>query len=137
MRVVIIGLLLLGACKKGGTQAVSSDLPGQGTPAPPEESPPDPAPVPKPTKQSLYAECQDRVESPQAEGECKTDADCTKAGCASEVCTTTAAAKELMTTCDMRYCYQVLDTCGCHDGQCTWTLKDPGPAPPPNRLPPM
>lgn len=95
-----------------------------------------------PTPASLYAECEQRVENPQAAGECTADADCAKAGCGSEVCTTMAAAAQVMTTCEDKLCFKVLDTCGCHDGQCTWTLKDEvpalqevRPAPLPTRLP--
>lgn len=80
-----------------------------------------------PTPASLYEECKDRVEQPQADGECTTDADCVRAGCGSEVCTTTAAAGDIMTTCEDRLCFHVLDTCGCHDGVCSWTLKDEVP----------
>ena len=101
---------------------------------------PEPVEVPKPAKakkkaksakmkvknqtpQELYDECKERVEKPQKEGECKTDADCAKAGCSSEVCTTSKAAKNVMSACDARTCYQVLDTCGCNEGQCTWSIK--------------
>jgi eight-cysteine-cluster-containing protein len=133
VRVLIVALLLLtGACNKAGKNgAISADLPEV------QRVDPAPAPAKKQDKESLYAACKDRVENPQEAGECTADADCARTGCGSEVCTTSAAAKGFMTTCDARYCYQVLDTCGCHEGVCSWTLKDPGPKPPPNRLPPM
>lgn len=125
--------------------------PADGTPdgaTPPADGgspPPPPEPAAKPTPESLYAECKDRVEGKQAPDECKADADCKAAGCGTEVCTTVAEAANIMTTCEGRLCFKVLDTCGCHEGQCTWTLKAevpempaiPTPAPlPPNRLPP-
>jgi eight-cysteine-cluster-containing protein len=81
------------------------------------------------TPQELYAECKDRVEGPETAGECKTDADCARAGCGQEVCTTGKMAAEVMTTCEMRLCFDVLDTCGCHDGVCSWALKAEVPSP--------
>ena len=71
-----------------------------------------------------------RVEGPEAAGECDADADCGRTGCGSEVCTTTAEAENVMTTCEDRACFAVLDTCGCHDGRCTWTVRPAGPAAP-------
>jgi eight-cysteine-cluster-containing protein len=102
-------------------------------PAPSLDPDPDPAApptAPETTPAALYAECASRVEGPEADGECSTDADCTRAGCGSEVCATTAAAADLMTTCEDRPCFAVLDTCGCHDGRCTWTLRAPASPPP-------
>lgn len=98
-------------------------------PAPEPEVAPEPAPAPEvATPQALYEECRDRVEGPQAEGECQTDADCKATGCGSEVCTTVAEAANVMTTCEDKPCFQVLDACGCHEGQCTWTVKAELPA---------
>ena len=82
--------------------------------------------------QALYASCKDRVELPAGPGECQSDADCARAGCGKEVCTTAKAAPAVMTACDDQPCFQVLDSCGCHDGQCSWTLQASAPAP---RLP--
>lgn len=108
----------------------------------------------KPTPESLYAECQERLEGIpqwQKEGECTSDEDCVAVGCSTEVCTTKVVAEQgPTTTCEAKLCYKVVDVCGCHDGMCTWTLKDelpemkqpgmptkPGPKPlPPSRLPP-
>ncbi len=102
------------------------------TPAPAPEPAPEPAPTePDPaaaTPQALYEECRERVENPQAESECQTDADCKAAGCSNEVCTTVAEAANIMTSCDVQPCFRVLDACGCHEGQCTWTLKAEVPA---------
>jgi len=75
------------------------------------------------TNSEMYAECQARVEGKEADAECTTDADCTKAGCSSEVCVTTAAAEGLTTACDIQPCFEVLDTCGCNEGRCNWTVK--------------
>jgi eight-cysteine-cluster-containing protein len=117
-------------------------------PAPTEEPAPapDPAPAPEPepeaevTPASLYAECEGRVEGKQQEGECDKDEDCVSAGCGKEVCLTSANAADIMTTCEDRLCFKVLDACGCHEGQCTWSLKDEIPAQegpkPATRLPP-
>ena len=102
-----------------------------------------PPPAPEPTAappaevvpasaspEALYTECRDRVEGPEAAGECDDDADCGRSGCGSEVCTTIAEAGNVMTTCEDRACFAVLDTCGCHDGRCTWTVRPAGPATP-------
>lgn len=102
-------------------------------PAPPPEgaAPANPAIF---APRALYAACRDRVELPEAAGECSVDADCVRAGCGGDVCVTTQAAKDLVTTCDVPDCASVLDSCGCHEGLCTWTLKLPV-APKPLPLP--
>jgi eight-cysteine-cluster-containing protein len=110
---------LLVAC--GGRTAP----PPEPTVAPPAEV----APV-SASPEGLYAECRDRVEGPEAAGECAADADCGRTGCGSEVCTTSAEVANVMTTCEDRPCFAVLDTCGCHDGRCTWTVRPAGPAAP-------
>lgn len=79
------------------------------------------------TPKVMYEGCRDRVELPEAGGECTVDADCAKAGCAGEVCTTARAGAELTTACEEADCFGVLGTCGCHDGVCGWTLKLPAP----------
>lgn len=76
-----------------------------------------------PTPQSLYETCRDRVEGVETDGECETDADCARAGCGSEVCLPAKLAVDVMTTCEVRPCFSVLDTCGCNEGRCNWTLK--------------
>ncbi len=113
--------------------------------APDAASVAEPAPVPvsaaetapPSTPAALYESCRARVENPQAESECTTDADCKTAGCGSEVCTTVAAASSIMSTCEDRLCFKVLNTCACREGSCSWDLKDTMPvAPMPRGLPP-
>ena len=77
------------------------------------------------TPRSVYQGCRDRVELPEAAGECVGDADCAPAGCAKEVCTTTTAATTVTTSCDVLDCFAVLDTCRCAAGTCTWDLRLP------------
>jgi eight-cysteine-cluster-containing protein len=91
---------------------------------------PAPAPAGETSPAALYASCEPYVEGPQSDGECRADGDCARAGCGLVVCTTATSATDLMTTCEDRPCYAVLDTCGCHDGRCTWTVRAE-PAPPP------
>lgn len=120
-------LLFAIACARNGSTGQPApeppDAPVRTAPAEPDE------PVGS-TPAELYAQCHDRVEMPQADGECTTDADCTRAGCGAEVCTAVASAEGLMSTCEDRICFHVLDACGCHEGRCTWTLKDEVPKPP-------
>jgi eight-cysteine-cluster-containing protein len=152
LRVLPLFFVFLTAC--GAKSSATAE------PAPTEEAAPAPDPVPEvepeaepeaeaPTPASLYAECQQRVEGKQVEGECEKDEDCKTAGCGTEVCVTVANAADVMTTCEDKLCFKVLDTCGCNEGQCTWSLKDEIPAQeglkapeepakklPPTRLPP-
>ncbi len=122
-------ILLIGCSGKNNTPETKP------APEPVEAAAPTPAPEPepeaeapeKPTPQGLYDECKERVEGRQKEGECTTDADCKTAGCGSEVCTTVADAAEVMTTCEGKLCFKILDTCGCHEGMCSWTIKDEMP----------
>lgn len=107
--------------------------PGSQDPASGAGSPTLPPVVPAAT---LYAQCRDRVEGVGAPGECTTDADCARAGCSQEVCVTRAAAAEVMTTCEVLPCFRVLDACGCHDGTCSWTIKETALVPAPLTLPP-
>ncbi len=81
-------------------------------------------PVDQPTPQMLYDQCKDRLEGPQVEGECSTDADCATAGCSQEVCLPAAKKGEIMTTCEILPCFGAVEACGCHEGLCTWSLKD-------------
>ena len=78
---------------------------------------------------SLYETCRGRVEGPEQDGECDDDDDCATAGCSGEVCATTEAVAGLMTTCEVRPCFAALDSCGCVEGRCSWSLKD-GPVSP-------
>lgn len=78
-----------------------------------------------PTATNLYEGCRARVEGVEAAGECATDADCARTGCSGEVCVAAANAGEVMTTCEVLPCFAALDACGCHEGVCSWTLKEP------------
>ena len=124
---LLVALLVLAAC--GGAEPAPVVEPAP-EPAPVEEPVPAPAPTPAPevTPQSLYEACGDRLENPQAEGECTADDGCATAGASGEVCTTAEAATDIMTSAEVLPCFAVLDTCGCTEGQCTWTLKDAVPA---------
>ncbi len=82
----------------------------------------------------LYEQCKARVEGPEKAGECTTDEDCTKAGCSSEACVSKATAAEgYMTGCEVLPCFAVLESCGCQEGLCTWTITpdeaEPEPEP--------
>jgi len=70
-----------------------------------------------------YAECRDRVEGPEAAGECSADSDCVKAGCSKEVCLASSNAEGFNTTCDAQPCFKVLDECKCVQTKCTWSVK--------------
>lgn len=80
------------------------------------------------TAAQLYGACQERVEGSSTPGECHTDADCSRAGCSQEVCVPAREAAEVMSTCERLPCFNTLDTCGCHEGVCSWTLKEAGGA---------
>ncbi len=80
-----------------------------------------------PVPAQAYAACRDRLELPEVAGECTTDADCSKAGCSQEVCVAAATAPDVMTTCEILPCFAALDTCGCQEGMCSWTLKSEMP----------
>ena len=128
-------LVLIAACGGNGKkEPVPEHGPKASAPAPA----PAPASTPAVTPEDLYAKCHDRMEAPEAAGECKVDADCATGGCNQEVCTTVAKSKDWNTACDQQPCFQVADTCGCHDGVCSWTLKKEVPAGATlgNRLPP-
>jgi eight-cysteine-cluster-containing protein len=109
----------LWACSEAPTPPVEPP------PEPPEkvEPPPDEAQPGQPSPEGLYARCEERVEQPQVEGECSSDDDCVRAGCSREVCTSASSAEGLNTTCEGRVCFAVLDTCGCVEGTCRWSLK--------------
>lgn len=78
---------------------------------------------------AMLEACRDRVEGPERPQECSSDADCTTAGCSSEVCLPRAAAAQVQTTCEVLPCFMALGTCGCHEQQCTWTPKSAPAAP--------
>jgi len=53
--------------------------------------------------------------------ECKSDADCVKAGCSGQVCA--GRGEEISTTCEWKFCYDSAEfgmKCGCYDGKCQW-----------------
>ena len=103
----------------GNSAEVGTDA---GAAAPPEE-------IPGTSNASaLYEECRTRVEGREKDGECQSDDDCGRAGCSSEVCVTTSLAAEVMTTCEVLPCFAVLDTCGCVEGRCSWSLAADGAA---------
>lgn len=72
---------------------------------------------------AAYNMYRDRLEGPEAEGECSADADCARAGCSSEVCVPADRAAEINTTCEVLPVFTVLDTCGCIESRCSWTVK--------------
>ena len=78
------------------------------------------------SSEALYASCQERVEGPSTPGECSSDADCMRVGCSQEVCIASSQG-DIVTTCEIRPCFRVLDACGCKDGTCTWSLKSEAP----------
>ncbi len=82
-----------------------------------------PAAEPPSSSGDLLAACHDRMELPEADGECRSDADCGTIGCGGEVCAK-AGTTGLMFTCEDRPCFHVVEGCGCHDGRCTWSLKE-------------
>lgn len=77
------------------------------------------------TAEQLYGACEARVEGSSAPGECHTDSDCARAGCSQEVCVPARLVADVQSTCERLPCFATLDTCGCHEGICTWTLKEP------------
>ncbi len=152
LSLVSVGLLTTG-CKRQADDAVTvgsvsavapavaaepTALPGLAAARP---SVPGATAPPPPTPADLYASCEQRVELPQSDEECASDDDCGAGGASGEICTTAAAVPELMSTAENRMCFAVLDTCGCNEGRCTWSLLDSlptGSAPPggPLMLPP-
>lgn len=77
------------------------------------------------TAEQLYGACEARVEGSSAPGECHTDSDCARAGCSQEVCVPARLVADVQSTCERLPCFTTLDTCGCHEGICSWTLKEP------------
>lgn len=76
---------------------------------------------------AAYAQCRERVEGPEADGECSTDADCRAGGCSGEVCATVASMEGMMGTCEVLPCFSVLKECGCREGRCSWSVGEPQP----------
>jgi eight-cysteine-cluster-containing protein len=53
---------------------------------------------------------------------CKTDSDCVKGGCSSQICQG-KAEEPMITTCEYRDCYNAAAynlSCGCDEGKCRW-----------------
>lgn len=137
----VLGFCLFSACATGGAPPpAAAPVPPPVTAAAPTvpASAPPPAAVDPTDPAALYGACRARVEGAESPGECTSDADCATAGCSGEVCTTTSAAAGVMTTCEVKACFSVLDRCGCVDGRCGWSLKPtvPPPGNGPVRLPP-
>lgn len=124
LRPLVLALVLVACGGNGKKEPAGKEPGGNKEPAPA----PAPAPAPTATPEELYEKCRDRMEKPEADGECTSDSDCASAGCNQEVCVTVPKSKDLNTTCDAQPCFKVADTCGCHDGKCTWTLKKEAPA---------
>lgn len=141
-RLLTFGLLALVACGEPEAPAPLADAPSAEAPAvvppaaepPPAEEPPGQATLPSTeaaapgalvgaTTDPLDPQCRARVEGPEQQGECQADADCARGGCSGEICATPAALADLMSTCEELACFQLLDTCGCIEGRCAWTLK--------------
>ncbi|GEM_PF-2214321 len=74
--------------------------------------------------QQVYEACRERVEGPEAAGECATDEDCVAVGCSTEMCVASSQSG-LMSTCERLPCFTVLSSCGCNEGLCTWTVSAP------------
>lgn len=93
-------------------------------PSEPTQLAPAELPVDGPTPRMLYDQCHDRLEGAEVDGECSVDADCDRTGCSREVCVPVAKKGDVMTTCEILPCFGAVDACGCHEGRCTWTLKE-------------
>jgi eight-cysteine-cluster-containing protein len=120
-------LALLIACGGAASPPPSTQVPVVSA-SPSEIAPPavsDPSGGAPITGADLYGQCRDRVEGAATAGECVTDADCSKAGCSQEVCVSASAAKSVKTSCERLLCFSALDSCGCHEGTCSWTVKEP------------
>lgn len=111
-----------GATDRGPMQGGAQPLTLGGSP------PPDATVQADKSNAELYAECKERVEGREVDGECTTDEDCVAAGCSTEVCMTKANAEGFTTTCDAQPCFEALDTCGCVEGRCSWSVKPDAPA---------
>jgi len=79
--------------------------------------------------QALYEGCRERVEGTETDGECTQDADCVRTGCSSELCIAKSAAAGVMSTCEVRTCFQVLQACTCQQGHCRWVVGAREPSP--------
>jgi len=110
--------------------APAADAPAADAPAadaPSADAPVDPG--------ALYAQCRERVEGPEADGECSADADCAAGGCSGEICAPAHALDGVMGSCEVLPCFSVLDRCGCVEGRCAWSVKADARARPTIQLP--
>ena len=133
---LVLGLALVFVCSCGRSDR--NNLPAApGASAAQTAAPSDPSALPKPTASGLppvgttrsaaelYIECEERVEGRSLPGECRTDADCVRAGCSGELCISEQeAALGPMSTCEVRPCFAVLQACGCQEGVCRWSVGD-------------
>lgn len=145
---VALALLLSFGCRTASAPPPIAEAPTPASAevpaAPPAPAAPTalPAPAAQPLQEvdvdALYAQCRERVEGPEADGECSTDADCRTGGCSGEVCATVAAVEGLMGTCEVLPCFSILKECGCVEGRCSWSVGPPQPRAdtPPIVLPP-
>ena len=126
-----LSILLLSACvQRPSTVPVASEA------VPMEREPVAAAPGSGPglggapsDPQSLYEGCRERVEGTETDGECVADADCVKTGCSGELCIAKSAAEGVKSTCEVRTCFQVLESCTCQGGHCRWVVGVRKPAP--------
>lgn len=130
MKTLVLAVMMMGCSKDGGKPEAPAPAPVEvPAEAPPEAKTPPPVSFPR-TPQGFYDSCRDRVEGPSEAGECSADADCVAAGCSQEMCVSTATAGDgLVSPCEIAPCFQVLDTCTCQQGTCSWTVKDELPEP--------
>jgi eight-cysteine-cluster-containing protein len=123
MRILLMAAFIFAGCGRGSSAPVpvSDRTPAPTAPHEQTARTEDPEPVRDP--EALYLACEDRVEQPETDGECSVDEDCVRAGCSAETCVAKESAEELLSTCEILPCFEVLDVCGCQMGRCRWSLK--------------
>lgn len=124
MKLLLIALLLLGCRAHSEPTATEASTIAEASTTPTSATPTSATPSASTSPTALYEQCKSRLERPESANECTADTDCGRSGCSQEVCTTKAKASEVMTSCEVLPCFGVLSSCGCHEGRCTWTLKD-------------
>ena len=130
MHTLVFAALMTGCSKEGSKPEAPVPAPTEEPEAPPQPAEPAPSAAFPRTPQGFYDSCRDRVEGPSTAGECSSDADCVPAGCSQEMCVSKATAGDgLMSPCEIAPCFQVLDSCTCQAGACTWTVKSELPEP--------
>lgn len=123
--VVLLALWIGSGCARTLGPAASGEPPPEAERAVASAAPGIPAPL-EVSAAGLYEGCRERVEGPSTLGECATDADCGSTGCSQEVCVATSVGP-VTTTCEILPCFQVLESCHCNEGLCSWTLSDAVP----------